>query len=367
MTPLVMMWTVDPVVVPLAVAAAYVSWRGWSIRRAVGVPVAGGGALAAPSAVTGQAPASRVPRGWQVVLAGVGLIVLVADVCSPLNALARQYYVAQMVQNEILLFAVAPLLLLGAPVLSLWQILPAQWRVSGRAVALRQPSTRRAWEMVGHTISTPQVAWLAFIGGFLVWHVEQPFDLAQSNGIVHELERLFYLGAALLFWAQVVPSRPVRRRLTYPEQAVYIGAAGLVLHGFAFLTATSAAPFYSFYLRHASGGAALSAVADQTSAGAMLDAGGCVILAFTVMALVGLWLGEDEPAGGGGPRGGVPVQPTLVTEVRWRRLPSHLRVLSGAGMPPATDPAHEDDPDETRRREVSAAEETPPPRRGLTA
>jgi cytochrome c oxidase assembly factor CtaG len=95
-------------------------------------------------------------------------------------------------------------------------------------------------------------------------------------------------GAALAFWAQVIPSFPIQPRLSYLRRAGYPFTAAVTLHLASVFIDIAAQPIYPFY------GTGPSAVADQTAAGALMDVSGQVVFTIAILIYVGLWLREDE-------------------------------------------------------------------------
>jgi len=48
----------------------------------------------------------------------------------------------------------------------------------------------------------------------VAWHIPPVYDLALRRPPLPDLEHVLLLGTAVLFWAQIIPVRPLRRSLT---------------------------------------------------------------------------------------------------------------------------------------------------------
>jgi cytochrome c oxidase assembly factor CtaG len=155
---------------------------------------------------------------------------------------------------------------------------------------------RRVAELVGHWFGLPWVAWVLYVGVFATWHVPVLYDLALTYPLLHVVEHISYLGTALLFWAQVVPSPPLRRRMSHLRQAMYVVGSAMAMNGLAALYMYSVTPLYPYYARLPRPVGMVSALVDQHIAGAVMDVPGTVLLFIAVSTLILLWLRDDERA-----------------------------------------------------------------------
>ena len=152
---------------------------------------------------------------------------------------------------------------------------------------------RRNWavgagERIGRVVSHPVGAWLLFIGVFLGWHIPALYDLALENEAIHAVEHGLFLVTALIFWAQIIPSFPLKPRLSYLMRAGYIFIAGCVLHLQSLVLSIAVQPIYPFY------GTSSAAIQDQQAGGAIMDVFGMVIFTIARLICLGLWLRDDE-------------------------------------------------------------------------
>jgi putative membrane protein len=205
-----------------------------------------------------------------------GLLLVLLAVVSPLGYWAGRYIWVRSIQDLLLAFTVAPLIVLGAP----WQVLAGavgrSWRPAGRQWWL-------AWPVA--TVAAFNIIWLG-------WHVTPLYDLSATNTAVRYLEYVCYLAAGILFWLQLIGSRPSRptlapmRRLTMlVATAVADAIVGMVL----VFGSGVVYPVYRGASHHA-----LSVLSDQQAAGAVLWMGVLPALIITAVALINRWLDDEE-------------------------------------------------------------------------
>jgi putative membrane protein len=236
-----------------------------------------------------------------------GLLLLLLAIASPLESLADETLSAHMIQHEFLTLVVPPLILLGAPLWPMWRALPVGWRRASLRWLLRRRWTERAKDGVERVVGRPLGSWLLFIGVFLTWHIPPLYDFALAHEAAHAFEHITFIGVALAFWAQVIPSFPIQPRLSYLRRAGYLFAAAITLHLVSVFIDIAAQPIYLFY------GTGPSAVASQTAAGALMDVSGQVVFTIAILIFVGLWLREDERMTQMGAEGASPARASEIT------------------------------------------------------
>jgi len=136
-----------------------------------------------------------------------GWAFLVLALVSPLDALGGQLFSAHMVQHELLMVLVAPLMVLGRP-LAVWAwALPAGWRRHVGAV-FHHPWWRKPWKL----LTAPLCAWTVHAAALWLWHVPAWFEAALSSNLVHTWQHISFLFSALLFWWSALGqvARPAR-------------------------------------------------------------------------------------------------------------------------------------------------------------
>ena len=191
-----------------------------------------------------------------------------------------------MLQHVLLVMVVAPLLVLAAPWHELWRPLPLGLR---RGVA--KPVARRRWaapiRRAGASLARPIPAWIAFNANLLLWHWPRLYDLALRDEWVHDLEHVLFLATAVLFWAQVWDSPPLRARLSPFGRVAYVTAATVPSWLLAVILAMASTPLYPAYAGDAGRPWGISALTDQQLAAGMMWGPGAI--PFSVAVFVGIY------------------------------------------------------------------------------
>jgi len=267
-------WTFEPTVLFGLVVSAFLYARGaqYSIERGL----------------------ARHLRWWRAACFFGGLLVILLALESPIDAQAEQYLWVHMVQHELLTLVAPPLLLLGEPMWPMWRALPLAWRRGLLRWALKQGWPRRVGDGIAHVFRMPVLICVLFLGVFDIWHLPVLYGATLENTTIHALEHAMFLVVGLLFWAQIIPSRPLKPRMNYFKRAAFLGMVALEgnVFGFFFLFATT--PIYTHYAQIARTPDMISAVADVHYAGAVMDGADTFILIVVIMALLGLWLQAEE-------------------------------------------------------------------------
>lgn len=267
-------WPFDPAVIAGIVVAAALYWLGARYMRAHGL--------------------GRRLRLWRAGLFALGLLTLFFTLNSPLDDWADQYLWAHMLQHELLALTVAPLLLLGEPLMVMWRGIPLGGRRAAAGWAVRRGWPARLFEALERFFRRPAVSWLALVVLFSAWHLPALYDAATENAALHAFEHACFLFGGLVFWSQLIPSLPFKPKLKPLGQAVYFGLAamwGNVL-GWAFMFST--APSYPYYAHLARASGMIPAIVDEHIAGGVMDIADTAIFISCIMIALGLWLREVE-------------------------------------------------------------------------
>jgi cytochrome c oxidase assembly factor CtaG len=148
---------------------------GWDWEPSV---VVGCAALAIGYLVT----ASRTRRAFWFL---IGVLLLLLDLVSPIDALADGYlFSAHIAQHFLLALVIPPLLILGLPS-DLETRLPAALPTS--------------------------VAWLLGVGTMLIWHIPAFFNAALASDALHVFQHLTFLASGVIFWWPVLCPTEERR------------------------------------------------------------------------------------------------------------------------------------------------------------
>src|SRR6266536_4777117 len=165
-----------------------------------------------------------------------GLGVLLLAVESPIDYWADDYLFAHMIQHLLLMFAAPSLIVAGAPWQPLLNGLPGR---SGRSVtrgllAGGWHGWVRPLRGLGRLLLRPWVSVALFNAAMLLWHLPGPFGLAEENQAAHIwLMHGTMFGTGVLFWLQIIPSPPFRRRMPLLSQAGALLGTNVVMIGIA--------------------------------------------------------------------------------------------------------------------------------------
>lgn len=227
---------------------------------------------------------------WRVTAFAGALVVALAAVSPPVDGFAHELFSAHMTQHLVLAFVVAPLVVLGRPVV-------VCGAAAGRTVALPR-RWRRFW--VRHRRSIVTALLLAAVHAFCwyLWHLPGPYDLALRNPLIHGLEHaMLVLSGIVLCWHALI-ARPVL--------AAVAGAlvSMLAVAPLAAMLVFAARPWYTSHLL---GDSALTPLEDQQLGGALMwFPGSLAYLAAVALAVVRHL--NVAPAGPTTP--GTPTKPT---------------------------------------------------------
>ncbi len=243
--------------------------------------------LAAVRRVDAAHPSNPVPRRRVAAWVG-GLVVLAIALCSSVDVYSQVLFSVHMVQHMLLVFVVAPLLCLGAPVTLLLRVATHEQRARLILPALHSRPLR--------ALTHPVVDWILFTTVMWVTHFSPLFELALENGWVHILEHALFLGAGFLFWWPVVGADPGPQPLSYP---VRLGYVMLQMPQNAFLGLTLFTADHVLYPYYASLGLSWlpDPVADQQLGGGLMWVAGDLLFLVPVLLVVVAWLRDEERRG----------------------------------------------------------------------
>ena len=198
-----------------------------------------------------------------------GLVTLWIATGSPLDGLADRLFWAHMLQHMLLQMVAPPLIVLGAPWMAFWRVLPLPTR---RRLAgwLAHSTGASPLQWAARLLGLPVVAWVLFLGTIAVSHVPLIFDFALRHSAFHEAEHVVFLGLGLLFWSRAIDSPPFRARLGPAGAFAFFLTAILAESLLALVIMGLRAPVYAPYAVLAPRPEGLSALADQQLGGTMM-------------------------------------------------------------------------------------------------
>ena len=205
---------------------------------------------------------SDVLPPWRLGAFASGLLCVWAVAASPLAMLHHRMLTAHMVQHLLLMTVAAPLILMGAPVITMMHGLPQRFVNRFLVPLLRWPPMHG----LGRAITHPVFCWLISSAVVISWHVPSLFMVGMRW---HELEFSTFFAAGLLFWWPVIQPWPSLAR--WPEWSIplYLFLATLPCDALSAFLAFYGRVIYPHYLS-ANPMFAVSALGDQEWAGALM-------------------------------------------------------------------------------------------------
>jgi putative membrane protein len=217
---------------------------------------------------------------WRLAAFMGGVCSLWTAVDSPLSALDHQFLTFHMVQHLLLMTVAAPLILLGAPVITLLHALPRSFVRVVLTPLLRYAPART----LGRVATHPVLCWLASTVVVIGWHIPALFEIGMQSEVWHDIEQASFFAAGLLFWWPVIQPWPSVARWPRWGIPLYLFLAALPCDALsAFLTFCNRI-VYSHYTSPAHRVFDISPMGDQECAGALMWF--CVTLAYVVPAAV---------------------------------------------------------------------------------
>ncbi len=198
---------------------------------------------------------------WRPTAFVAGMLVLLAASASPLTMLDHRYLTAHMAQHLLLMTLAVPLILLGAPVITLLHGLPP--RMSSLFRRRRLP--RRSLALLTH----PVFCWIACTAVVIGWHIPALFQFGMHSRFGHGVEQFSFLSAGFLFWWPVVQPWPATAKWPPWSIPVYLFVATLPCDALSAFLCLCNRVVYSHYL-NAPQASEIAALKDQACAGALM-------------------------------------------------------------------------------------------------
>jgi cytochrome c oxidase assembly factor CtaG len=224
---------------------------------------------------------------WRGIFFISAIAVFLLAASAPIDILSGRLFWMHMVQHLLLLIIMAPLLVASAPLLPLWLGLP-RW-----ARAAVKPRVRRAILSVGHWLRQPAISCGLLIVGIWVWHWPPLYDLALTNDLIHDwCEHLTFQCVSLLFWTQIIPSYPLRPRLSYLGRLGLLGIAIVQNVVLAVVIGFAPHPLYLPYI-HVTVAGSLSTLQDQQFGAGIMWTFGDIPFGLAVSVIFQRWLASQ--------------------------------------------------------------------------
>jgi putative membrane protein len=209
-----------------------------------------------------------------------GVALALIALASPLDTLADDYlFSAHMLQHELLILGVAPLLLAGTP----------GWLLRDLLENVHMTGFVR-WARY------PLVAFFGFNIIFSLAHLSPVYELTLASEPLHALEHVIFIGTAMLMWMPVLSPVPDIAR-PYPAlgQVLYLFLQTIPASLVGALLAATGTAYYATYVA-APRITALSPVEDQQLGGLLMWVGGGLYFLIATGVVFFAWASREEAA-----------------------------------------------------------------------
>jgi len=226
----------------------------------------------------------RAVARWQRRSFVAGMAVVWLALVSPLDAMGSSLSSAHMVQHLLLTAVAAPLLVAGAPMITILRSLPRS--LTRRVHRWRMTPAGRAGRWL---LANPVAATVPSVVALWAWHVPVLYEAAVGNELVHRLEHATFVLTALVSWAAIVAAG--RRRRDRPGMAVLVlFALSLQCGILGVLLAFSRRPWYPSYAT-ATEQWGLTPLEDQQLAGVIMWIPAGAVYMVVALVLLSRWIG----------------------------------------------------------------------------
>jgi putative membrane protein len=231
--------------------------------------------------VAGRRAATREAAVFQL-----GLLVALLAIVSPLRYWSGIYIWVRAAQDLVLAVVAPGLIVLGAP----WSALA--WCAGRRDLGRRPGAGDAARSRPPWWLRWPVATVVAFNVIWLGWHVPALFDRVPVSAAAAAAEYLLYLAAGILFWLQVIGSRPWTPAAVPLRRATLLIATVAADTVLGMVLVFGSGVLYRYY-----GNAShhvMTVVDDQQLAGAILWMGMLPPMIAAAVAVLMRWLNDEE-------------------------------------------------------------------------
>ena len=233
---------------------------------------------------------SREHARWRTASYLAGMAILVATIESPLDALAEHHFTIHMIQHELLMMFVAPLILLGAPTTPVLRGLPRALRRRLVRPLASSAAVYRAYRFVTH----PLVALVVFTAILWGWHLAPGwYDAALEHDALHQLQHLSFTFGAVLLWWNVLDPKPLRSRMGYVTRMGFLVVASTPKSFLGALIVFAEHPLYDFYAE-IEPILALTPIEDQGLGGTLMWVPSQMMFLIAIGLVFAVWAHKSE-------------------------------------------------------------------------
>jgi cytochrome c oxidase assembly factor CtaG len=255
-------------------------WLAWSFTPSIVIPLALTALLYLRGAKRIHGVSSK-----QKLYFWAGWFLLCIALLSPLHPLGEALFSAHMLQHELLMVAVAPLLVLARPLVALLWGLPFPWRR-----ALGQWSKRKTVQASWVFFTHPMTAWWVHAAALWLWHIPRLFQATLDNDWIHSAQHVSFLGSALLFWWSLFYAHGKAR---YGASVLYLFTTAVHTSILGALLTFASTVWYPVYAPTTSSWG-LAPLEDQQVGGLIMWIPAGLVYVIGALALLAQWLRESD-------------------------------------------------------------------------
>ena len=233
---------------------------------------------------------AKIATNWRLVSYVTGIAFLAIALMSGIDIFQYNLFVMHMIQHEILMMVVPPLIFLAAPMpISFWG-LPRPWRLQLGRIFGKRATVR---EILVY-LSTPGFIWLVFTIVLWLWHDPSAYDTATNNQFIHDIEHLSFFFASMLLWWHITGAAPrIHKSRSYAIRMAVVALSyvqNMILGVGITMWGQVIYKHYATVPRIWIG----DPLTDQTYGGIIMWIPGGMMYGLTIIVLIGLWIKESE-------------------------------------------------------------------------
>jgi len=216
------------------------------------------------------------------------MIVLVAALLSPIDAISAELNWMHMIQHMLLMNIAAPLFVVAAP----GYIIQRSLDFRARYKLNRVFAYLGHWQQVRYYLWHPAMLWIVYGAVLWIWHHPILYDAALANQLIHDVQHIMFFAVSCLFW-RILFDPIARLKFNRGLGVIYLFATSLHATILGVFMALSPKLWYQPYAATTPSWG-LSAIEDQQLAGLIMWMPACMIYAVCAAWVFGVWLRDTE-------------------------------------------------------------------------